>query len=79
MLAFCVDKLTFKGEWDVAPQQIGITMKELIDSRGMQDCYKVVISKFPPCFPVSAPDGWVAKFYKKVSSNAYDLCRKVSV
>ena len=78
--AFRVDKLTFKGEWDNAPQDIGITMKELIGSGGMRDCYRVVISNLPPHFPVLASDGWVAKFYKKdVSGNAYDLCRKVSV
>ena len=39
--AFRVDKLTFKGEWDNAPQDIGITMKELIGSGGMRDCYMV--------------------------------------
>ena len=33
--AFRVDKLTFKGEWDNAPQDIGIMMKELIGSGGM--------------------------------------------
>ena len=78
--AFRVDKLTFKGEWDNAPHNIGITMQELVGRGGMQDCYKVSISNFPPHFHVSAPDGWVAKVYQKdVSGNAYDLCRKVSV
>ena len=78
--AFRVDKLTFKGEWDNAPHDIRITMKELVGSGGMRDCYRVVISNLPPHFPVLASDGWVAKFYKNdVSGNAYDLCRKVSV
>jgi len=75
-----VDKVTFKGEWDIAPHDIRITTKELIGSGGMRDCYKAVIANFPPHFPVVATNGWVAKFYKhQISGNAYDLCRKVRV
>lgn len=81
MQAFHVDKVTFKGEWDIAPNDIGITIKELIDSWGMRECFKAVISNFPPHFAVQGPDGWVAaKFYKpEVPGNEYDLCRKVGV
>ena len=78
--AFRVDKVTFRGEWDIAPHDVSITIKQLVGSGGMRDSYKVVIVNVPPHFPVLATDGWVAKFYRnQISGNANDLCRKVRV
>ena len=78
--AFKVDKLNFKGKWELASQETVITLGELIGKEGMRECYAAYVQKFPLEFDVEAPDGWVAKFYMaNVPGSSSDLCRKVVV
>lgn len=77
--AFTVDKLNFKGKWEISQQEVVITLKELIERGGMRNCYRAEISDFPKEFDVPAPNGWVAKLHRtKEPGETYDLCRKVS-
>lgn len=78
--AFKVDKMNFRGKWELASQETVITLGELIGKGGMRECYAAFVQKFPLEFDIDAPNGWVAKLYMaKVPGSSSDLCRKVVV
>ena len=78
--AFRVDKMNFRGKWELASQKTVINLGELIGKGGMRECYAASVQKFPLEFDIEVPNGWVAKLYMaKVPGSSSDLCRKVVV
>ena len=77
---FKVDKMNFKGKWELASQETVINLGELIGKGGTSECYAAFVPKFPLEFDIEAPSGWVAKLYMgKVPGSSSDLCREVVV